>query len=64
MRLSQNELFERMCAWEDAEYIMAASTRAGSDKHDHEGIVDGHVMRSTRQSGSADLRLGAGIYHP
>ena len=43
MRIGRDELFERMSAWEDAAYIMAAGTCAGSDTNDHEGIVDGHA---------------------
>jgi len=41
--LSENELFERMCAWDDAGFVMAAGTRQGSDSQHHEGIVDGHA---------------------
>eukprot|EP00656_Telonema_subtile_P049252 TRINITY_DN6077_c0_g4_i4.p3 TRINITY_DN6077_c0_g4~~TRINITY_DN6077_c0_g4_i4.p3 ORF type:complete len:127 (-),score=45.43 TRINITY_DN6077_c0_g4_i4:78-458(-) len=32
-----------MCAWDDAGYVLAGGTRAGSDTEDHEGIVDGHA---------------------
>lgn len=42
--LTEDRLFERMCAWEDANYMMAAATRDGSDTQDHEGVVDGHGM--------------------
>ena len=37
------DLFERMCEWDDTSYIMAAGTTAGSDTEDHDGIVDGHA---------------------
>lgn len=42
-RISENELFERMCAWDDAGYIIAAGTRPGSDTNSTDGIVDGHA---------------------
>jgi hypothetical protein len=37
------ELFERLCRWDEAGYLMGAGTRRGSDTEDHEGIVDGHA---------------------
>ena len=43
LRLSKNELFERMCAWDDNNFIMAAGTKAGSDSNDTDGVVDGHA---------------------
>ncbi|CAE8586537.1 unnamed protein product [Polarella glacialis] len=43
LALGEQEMFERMCAWDDANYIMACGTRKGSDKEDHDGIVDGHA---------------------
>ena len=42
-RLSVNQLFERMCAWDDENYIMAAGTKDGDDSEDTDGIVDGHA---------------------
>ena len=33
----------RMCAWDDSNYILGAGTRAGSDREDRDGIVDGHA---------------------
>ena len=30
--LSEEELFVRMCAWDDSNYILGAGTRAGSDR--------------------------------
>ena len=41
--MSKDQLFQRMCLWEDAEFIMAAGTRAGSDTQEHDGVVDGHA---------------------
>ena len=32
-----------MCAWDDSNYILGAGTRAGSDREDRDGIVDGHA---------------------
>lgn len=43
MGLNGDQLFERMCAWEDAGFMMAAGTRSGSDSNDTDGIVDGHA---------------------
>eukprot|EP00656_Telonema_subtile_P049254 TRINITY_DN6077_c0_g4_i6.p1 TRINITY_DN6077_c0_g4~~TRINITY_DN6077_c0_g4_i6.p1 ORF type:complete len:525 (-),score=118.49 TRINITY_DN6077_c0_g4_i6:156-1730(-) len=43
LEVTENDLFERMCAWDDAGFVMGAGTRAGSDTEDHEGIVDGHA---------------------
>ena len=40
---AQEELFERMCAWDDTNFIMGAGTKAGSDKNKTDGIVDGHA---------------------
>jgi len=41
--LSAEEVFARMCAWDDANYLMAAGTKTGSDKNRTNGIVDGHA---------------------
>ena len=43
LALSDDDLFEKMCAWEDANFIMAAGTKSGSDSNDTDGIVDGHA---------------------
>lgn len=39
----QEDVFMRMCAWDDKNYIMGAGTRAGSDRNKTDGIVDGHA---------------------
>merc|ERR1719231_1848146 len=41
--IDQNQMFERMCAWHDNNFLMALGTKAGSDAHDTDGIVDGHA---------------------
>lgn len=41
--VGENEMFEKMCAWDDMNYIMAAGTKAGSDTNTTDGIVDGHA---------------------
>jgi len=41
--LSVNALFEMMCEWDDANYIMAAGTKDGTDTAETDGIVDGHA---------------------
>merc|ERR1712166_1089967 len=43
MGLTSDQLFERMCAWEDAGFMMAAGTKVGSDTNTTDGIVDGHA---------------------
>jgi len=43
MRLSRKQLFERMCAWDDNHYLLAAGTNTGSDTQKTDGIVDGHA---------------------
>ena len=35
--------FERMCAWDDQNYVMAAGSKPGFDNNDTDGIVDGHA---------------------
>ncbi|CAE7748895.1 DEK1 [Symbiodinium pilosum] len=42
-KCGHNEMFERMCAWDDQNYVLAAGTKAGSDSNDTDGIVDGHA---------------------
>lgn len=37
------DLFSRMCAWDDENYILAAGTKAGHDTQDTNGIIDGHA---------------------
>ena len=41
--LDQEELFMRMCAWDDVNYIVGAGTTGVSDKHSTEGMVDNHA---------------------
>ena len=43
LALGEDELFERMCAWDDRNFILAAGTRSGSDTNMTDGIVDGHA---------------------
>mmetsp|Transcript_80283 Transcript_80283/g.233142 ORF Transcript_80283/g.233142 Transcript_80283/m.233142 type:complete len:677 (+) Transcript_80283:2381-4411(+) len=38
----EKELFRRMCIWEDANFILCAGTKSGSDTEKTDGIVDGH----------------------
>ena len=35
MKETSDGLFERMCAWDDANYVMACGSRQGSDKDNH-----------------------------
>ena len=41
--IDEEELFMKMCAWDDQNYIMGAGTRAGSDNKTTDGLVDGHA---------------------
>ena len=41
--LSKDELFARMCAWDEMNYIIGAGTKSGSDSDKTDGIVDGHA---------------------
>ena len=43
LELDEEELFIRMCAWDDANYILAAGSKAGSDTEMTDGVVDGHA---------------------
>jgi len=43
LKVNANEMFERMCCWDDSNFIMCAGTKAGSDTNDTDGIVDGHA---------------------
>jgi len=43
LEISADELFERMCAWDDDNFLVGAGTKAGSDKEETDGIVDGHA---------------------
>lgn len=41
LAISEHDLFERMCAWDDQNYVMCAGTRSGNLERD--GILDGHA---------------------
>lgn len=43
MRLRPQQLFERMCAWDDNNYLMAAGTKSKSDTEKSDGIVVNHA---------------------
>jgi len=58
--LNEDEFFDRLCAWEDANFIMACGSEAGSDKTDVEGIVQGHaytLLEAVQNPGGADVDL-------
>eukprot|EP00930_Biecheleria_cincta_P078619 TRINITY_DN6616_c0_g1_i1.p1 TRINITY_DN6616_c0_g1~~TRINITY_DN6616_c0_g1_i1.p1 ORF type:complete len:664 (-),score=114.45 TRINITY_DN6616_c0_g1_i1:202-2193(-) len=42
-KMSSMQLFDRMCAWDDVNYIMAAGSSGKSDKEKTDGIVDNHT---------------------
>ena len=59
-RCSMDEMFERMCAWDDANYIMGAGTRDGTDTNTTGGIVDGHaysVLTCIDNAGGSDFDM-------
>lgn len=41
--LTKDELFQRMVAWDQQNYIVAAGTKGTSDKHKTGGLVDNHA---------------------
>ncbi|KAG7360750.1 calpain family cysteine protease [Nitzschia inconspicua] len=41
--LDDDELFARMCAWSDSNYLVAASTKGASDERTRNGVVDNHA---------------------
>jgi Calpain family cysteine protease len=43
LALDEEELFQRMCAWDDVNYIVGASTEGVSDKNSTDGLVDNHA---------------------
>eukprot|EP00927_Polykrikos_kofoidii_P047913 TRINITY_DN42197_c0_g1_i1.p1 TRINITY_DN42197_c0_g1~~TRINITY_DN42197_c0_g1_i1.p1 ORF type:complete len:515 (-),score=72.80 TRINITY_DN42197_c0_g1_i1:58-1602(-) len=53
--LTEEELFLRMCAWEDTNYVMACSATPGS-----EVVADGHaytILRCVNNAGSTDIHM-------
>ena len=41
--LTTNQLFRKMCAWDDENFLIAASSKGVSDKNKTNGIVDNHA---------------------
>jgi hypothetical protein len=41
--LSEEDLFERMCAWNDSNYLIGAGSTGTSDLNSSDGIVDNHA---------------------
>jgi len=39
----ENAVFEKMCHWDDNNFLVGAGSRSGSDTHQTDGIVDGHA---------------------
>ena len=38
-----DDLFERLCAWDETNYLLACGTKSGWDFNSTDGIVDGHA---------------------
>lgn len=60
LKLNDEDFFDRMCAWDDENYIMACGSEAGSDKEQVEGIVQGHaytILECMQNPGGADVDL-------
>mmetsp|Transcript_120659 Transcript_120659/g.225455 ORF Transcript_120659/g.225455 Transcript_120659/m.225455 type:complete len:645 (+) Transcript_120659:2-1936(+) len=58
--VDDNAFFEKMCCWEDNNFIMCAGTSPGSDKETVEGIVQGHaytVLRCVNDVAGTDFDL-------
>jgi len=47
-KCEHDEMFEKMVAWDNQNYIIGAGTCSGSDSEDHQGIVDGHAYSVLR----------------
>jgi len=43
LELTEDELFERLCCWDDHNFVIGAGTKSGSDTKKTDGIVDGHA---------------------
>lgn len=43
LELTRDELFKRMCIWDQHNFIVGAGTNGKSDKHSTGGIVDNHA---------------------
>eukprot|EP00961_Rhodomonas_salina_P004492 61234-Rhodomonas_salina.1 len=43
MEIGPDELFDLLCEWDAANFVVCAGTGAGSDKNNTDGIVDGHA---------------------
>jgi hypothetical protein len=59
-RLNNERMFERMCAWDDQNYILGCGTKAGSDSEDTDGIVDGHaytILTCVNNAGGTEIDL-------
>uniref|UniRef100_A0A7S3U8F0 Calpain catalytic domain-containing protein n=1 Tax=Strombidinopsis acuminata TaxID=141414 RepID=A0A7S3U8F0_9SPIT len=58
--VDENDMFEKLCAWDDQNYIIACGTKAGSDSQDTDGIVDGHaytVLTCINNAGGTDFDM-------
>jgi len=60
VELDEEELFMRLCAWDDENYIVGASTDCASGKKAHVGLVDNHaytVLESINDVAGTDVDL-------
>jgi len=59
-KVNEERMFERMCAWDDSNYIMGCGTKPGSDSHGTDGIVDGHaysILECINNAGGTDFDM-------
>jgi len=59
-KVDDNSMFERMCAWDDEDFIMCAGTRGGSDSESYQGIVGAHaytVVECIDNAGGTDFDM-------
>ena len=60
LELDEEELFMRMCAWDDENYIVGAGTSGTSDKNSTDGMVDNHaysIITSLNDVAGTDIDL-------
>eukprot|EP00933_Yihiella_yeosuensis_P061610 TRINITY_DN64438_c0_g1_i1.p1 TRINITY_DN64438_c0_g1~~TRINITY_DN64438_c0_g1_i1.p1 ORF type:complete len:502 (-),score=106.64 TRINITY_DN64438_c0_g1_i1:131-1636(-) len=58
--IGNEEMFEKLCEWEDANYILACGSKAGSDTETTDGIVDGHaysILACINDAGGTEFDL-------
>ena len=47
--LDDDALFQRLCAWDDENYILGCDSMGASDKEDHDGVVGMLELRDSHE---------------